>query len=111
VRCIVQQGRPLVGIEGADFQAPPRVLLVSVALRLEGPADAGDGWSVIPASSFALSNPYTDGAADRDEPIRRRYGGGYLAPFTSVTAASPSSQPKLQDFRAGHGRRPSHPTP
>src|ERR1700674_1249071 len=76
-----------LGIEGADLQETPRVLLVSVPYALKA-ADA-ETLGGMPASAFALANPQkgsTSGASQS--------GTGTEA-TTSAGASSPTSQPKL----------------
>ena len=86
-----------LGIEGADIQQPPRVLLVSVPYALK----AADAETVggMPASAFALANPQT-GSTSVTSQSGAGTGAAISAPFTSGTAASPSSKPKASRISA-----------
>ncbi len=80
-----------LGIEGADIQQPPRVLLVSVPYALK----AADAETVggMPASAFALANPQTGGTSAASQ-SGAGTGAATSVSITSATATSPSSKPK-----------------
>ncbi len=80
-----------LGIEGADIQQPPRVLLVSVPYALK----AADAETVggMPASAFALASSQTGGTSAASQ-SGAGTGAATSVSITSATATSPSSKPK-----------------
>jgi hypothetical protein len=85
-----------LGIEGADIQQAPRVLLVSVPYALKA-ADA-ETLGGMPASAFALANPQTgsaSGASQSGTGVATATGAGKgTGATTSAIASSLTSKPK-----------------
>jgi hypothetical protein len=86
-----------LGIEGADIQQAPRVLLVSVPYALK----AADAETVggMPASAFALASSQT-GSTSAASQSGAGTGAAVSTSITSAAAASPSSNPKASKSSA-----------